>query len=186
MALLAVVLTAGVAGCEQAPEEPAGSGRPLVKREPLKWTAPPGWTVERTAKSGVYRAKYDIPAAGDGKHPATLLVWTVDSAKDLEKERADLVTSFEGENLEPKSDSTKVGELDVTFTEIAGRYKHGVGKPRGKEMKFPAHVMKDDWRAILATVDAPKRGRWVFRMVGPDDTVLAARGAFRTMIQGLK
>lgn len=174
--------------CEQAPEEPAGTkpSRPLTRRKPLEWAAPAGWNVERTAESGVYRAKYTIPTAGDAKHPAELLVWTVDSAKDLDTERRDLTEAFEGKEVDPDTESLTVGDFDVKLTEIAGRYKFPVGPPMGKSKKRAAHMLKDDWRALLATVDAPTRGRWIFRMVGPDDTVQAARGAFRTMIQGLK
>lgn len=171
--------------CEQAPEEPEGSRRPVTKREPLTWTVPGGWTVDRTADSGIYRGKYTIPTAGDAKHPATLLIWTVDTAKELETERADLVKAFEKEEVAPE-ETKKVGELEVTHTEVSGRYKFPVGEPMGKTKKFPAHVLKDDWSALMATVETQGRGRWVFRVVGPSDTVASARGAFRTMIDGLK
>lgn len=172
-------------GCEDPPEEPAGTRRPVTKREPLSWTVPGGWNVDRTADSGIYRGKYTIPTAGDAKHPATLLIWTVDTAKELETERADLIAAFE-KRKEAPAETKKVGDFDVTLTEVSGRYKFPVGEPMGKTKKFPAHVLKDDWRALMATVDTHGRGRWVFRVVGPSDTVASARGAFRAMIDGLK
>lgn len=172
-------------GCEQAAEEPEGTRRPVTKREPLAWTVPGGWSVDRTAASGIYRGKYTIPTAGDAKHPATLLIWTVDTVKELESERADLAAAFEKSEIAPE-ETKKVGDFDVTHTEVSGRYKFPVGEPMGKTKKFPAHVLKDDWRALMATVDTQGRGRWVFRLVGPDDTVASARGAFRTMIDELK
>jgi len=186
-AALLVAVLASVGSCESAPEEPAGGkGRPLTKHEPLAWTAPAGWNTERTADSGVYRAKYEIPTAGDAKHPAELLVWTVDTAKELQVARNDLLAAFEGQDVDPKDETLKVGAFDVVLTEVAGRYKFPVGPPMGKKKKHAAHVLKDDWRAIIATVDTHGRGRWVFRMVGPTDTVASARGAFRTMIQDLR
>ncbi|MEQ9324578.1 MAG: hypothetical protein RIF41_35765 [Polyangiaceae bacterium] len=184
LAALAFAAASSLA-CEQAAEEPEGTGRPVTKREPLVWTVPGGWSVDRTAGSGIYRGKYTIPTAGDAKHPATLLIWTVDTAKELESERADLVAAFEKREVAPE-ETKKVGDFAITHTDVSGRYKFPVGEPMGKTKKFPAHVLKDDWRALMATVDTQGRGRWVFRLVGPGDTVASARGAFRTMVDELK
>jgi hypothetical protein len=183
-----LLLGAGILGCEQAPAEPtrAASAKPRVRKERLVWNVPPGWNVERTADSGMYRGKYSIPTSGDAKHPAEILVWTVGNDKDLVEAVTDLVGGFEGKDVQAAEDTLTAGTMTVNVTEVAGRYKFPVGPPMGKKKKHAAHVIKDDWRAIVATVKVPKRGRWVFRLVGPSDTVMSARSAFRAMLEGLK
>lgn len=185
-AVLSVLL--GMASCESAPAEPTPSKpRAAPERAPsLEWTAPPTWNVERTAESGEYRAKYSIPTSGDAKHPAELLVSRIGNA-DV-KERLDaLLADFEGPGKEAaKRQELTVGDFTVTVLEVGATYKFPMGPPIGPNKKAPAHVIKDNWRAIGAGVTTKDRGNWFFRLVGPSDTVEGARSAFMAMLNGLK
>ncbi len=44
-------------------------------------------------------------------------------------------------------------------------------------------MVKKDFRMVGAFVKSPKKGNWFFRLVGPDQTVLAAKDAFLQMIK---
>ena len=47
-------------------------------------------------------------------------------------------------------------------------------------------MLKEDWRAIAAGVETKDRGNWYFQLVGPNDTVLAARSSFHDMLRSLR
>lgn len=181
-------LLLAMTGCESAPAEPTPSRpKPVQERAPsLEWTAPPTWNVERTAESGEYRAKYSIPTSGDAKHPAELLVSRIGNA-DVEERLEALLADFEGPGKEAaKREELTVGELTVSVLEVGATYKFPMGPPIGPNKKAPAHVIKDNWRAIGAGVKTKDRGNWFFRLVGPSDTVEGARSAFMAMLNGLK
>jgi len=80
--LWALVTTALFAtGCERAPAEPTASdagARPVPTAQPLTWTAPPTWDIERAADRGLYRAKYTVPKAGDAKLNSEVMVSRID------------------------------------------------------------------------------------------------------------
>ena len=61
-----------------------------------------------------------------------------------------------------------------------------MGPPMGPNQRRAAHVIKENWRAIGAVVITEDRGRWFFRLVGPNDTVEGTRSAFMTMLEGLQ
>jgi len=178
--------------CEQAPVEPAPSNsaaRPVRTANSLTWTAPPTWNVERVADRGLYRAKYSVPTAGDAKLTAEVMVSRVDAAAkgDLQKTIADFVSLFEGaDKSPPKPEHFRVGDFEVTWVEVAGTYRFPMGPPVGPQKRVAAHMLKENWRGVAAGVKTKSRGSWFFRLVGPDDSVAAARSTFRTMIETLK
>lgn len=174
-------------GCQDPPPEPTpppSSAAPTRSKD-LQWQAPAAWQLEKDAPSGNYRAKYAVPSQGDAKLAAELMVQRFTGPSQLEQERDYVVGLFEKTDG-PKTDTGKAGELDVTWIEIAGDYKFPMGPPMGKTRKHSAHVIKSDWTAIMALVKTPQHGHWFFRMVGPKDTVAAARSTFRSMIDALK
>jgi hypothetical protein len=178
-------------GCDQAPEEPApASSVPTVSSAPqLIWQAPPTWNVERTAEHGEYRAKYQIPSAGNAKHEAEVLVRYLGrgSKADVTTAIDELLSDFEGPgSMNPTRESFEVGSMKVTMLEVGATYKFPMGPRIGPKKKAPAQVIKDNWRAIAYGVKTTDRGSWFFRMVGPNDAVVAARSSFRAMIEGLK
>ncbi len=190
--LAAMAVGAAALGCQQAPPEPDRStsrGRVTTTSRALSWTIPPTWTVQRLAKRGEYRAKYEVPPQGNGKHPAELLVSHLGrgSNADVSKKLAELAAQFEGAVAKsPKREQLKVGNFTVEWLNIGGTYKFPMGPPMGRRKRHAAHVLKDNWRGLAAGVRTPKRGNWFFRMVGPEDTVQAARSAFRNMIENVK
>ena len=135
----------------------------------------------------MYRGKYTIPAAGDGKHEAELLIWTVTNESDLKGAVSELTGSFEGEGVAPREESFDGGAgTKVALTTVSGTYRFPMGPPMGKKGKRAAHVLKPEWRGAIAAVSAGDKGRWIFRIVGPEDTVRNAEGAFRALLLGLK
>jgi len=177
--------------CEQAPAEPAPRKTAVVaaKVPPLQWTVPPTWTVERTAKDGRYRGKYRSPAAGADKHGAELLVSRLSSPSKLPTERKLFVKLFK---QGPKTAPVRVGKkaagvgAEVEVVEVSGTYRHPMGPAIGPQKRHAAHQLKENWRGLLATVDAKARGAWVFRLIGPDDSVKAARSAFINLVENLR
>jgi hypothetical protein len=178
-------------GCSRSPAEPesVGSAKPATTVASLEWSVPPTWTKERTASKGRYRAKYQIPTAGDAKNPADLVVMRVGfgGPKELEQRIDEFLANFE--RYEPGDlarETFAVGALQVTMVELAATYKEPMG-PRAKGKRRPAaQIIKKDYRGLAAAVRTPKRGNWFFRVVGPDDAVQAARSSFRAMLEGLR
>ena len=172
--------------CDSAPPEPTSAPTKAAPRAAaLKWKVPPTWTLTKSAERGKYRAKYEVPPQGDAKHPAELLIYKTD---DADADLDDLTKQFEGQGAKsPTIDNKKVGPLGVRLLEIGGTYRFPMGPAMGKQKKrHAAHVLKSDWRALGAAVATPNRGKWVFRLVGPSDTVSAAKSSFHNMINQLE
>ncbi len=187
-----LVVTSAVS-CRDAPTEPLPAARVTSAQHKIEpsvvWRAPAGWQLEKAAPTGEYRAKYTVPAQGDAAHPAELLVTA--HAKDargaLEDELRSLASSFEG----PGSESVAREERDkdgfhLTHLDVAGTYRFPMGPRMGKSKRAAAHVLKENWRALGCAVVAPDRSAWFFRLVGPRDSVAAARSAFVTMVESLE
>jgi hypothetical protein len=47
-------------------------------------------------------------------------------------------------------------------------------------------MVKENWRLLGAVVKTPDRGNWFFKLVGPNETVQAARATFRTLIESAR
>jgi len=155
----------------------------------LEWTTPPGWTTEKVADAGSYRAKYTVPPLGDDKEGADVLVRYLGrlAQPELESSLTDWTKDFDGNALEHATRAElKVGAITVQVVEVEGTYKLGMGPPIDrKKQKFAAYVVKQGWRGIGAIADSAERGVWFFRMVGPDNTVQSARSAMREMLRSL-
>lgn len=181
-----------LSACEKTPAEPAASdaaARPTRTVQQLTWTAPPTWNVERVAKQGLYRAKYTVPTAGNAKLTAEVLVSKIDANEkaDLPTAAANFLRLFENTtHKNPKRERFKVGTFDIMWIEIAGTYRFPIGPPVGPQKQAAAHVLKENWRGIVVGVKTKSRGSWLFRLVGPDDSVAAARSTFRSMIDSVK
>jgi hypothetical protein len=178
--------------CEQAPAEPPASDagrRPTQGAEPLTWTTPPTWNVERVAQRGLYRAKYTVPTAGNAKLTAEVLVTKIDANEkaNLPRAIADVLRLFESpDGQKPTREQFQVRDFSIMWAEIEGTYRFPMGPPVGPQKQAAAHVLKKDWRGIVVGVKTKSRGRWLFRLVGPEDSVAAARSTFRSMIESLK
>ena len=180
------------AHCNRSPAEPAAASSQQSTKSsgpgPLTWQAPPTWSLEKRGKRGKYRAKYQVAPQGDDKQPAELLITKLPSADHIEAELTRLEKAFEKKPTPPKRQNMTVGSFDVTTTETSGTYRLGVGPvvPGSKGKRQAAYVLQPNWRALAAGVQAGPRGRWFFRLVGPSDTVEAARSPMLNMIKSLK
>ncbi|HZO13427.1 MAG TPA: hypothetical protein VFB62_09210 [Polyangiaceae bacterium] len=191
--LLAVSCLSALA-CKGAPPEPehdpdGGSAPAASAPGDLHWKVPPGWNVERTADRGLYRAKYKISASGDAKHEAEVLVQRLGRGPKAEiaPKLKEFLESFEGPGSdEPSREKMKVRDLQIELVEVAATYKFPMMPPAGPKKKAMAHVLKEDWRGIAAGVNAGERGNWYFQMVGPNDSVAAAKSAFVSMLESLE
>jgi len=185
-----IVLALAPTGCDKTPPEPAPHKTKAPAPAPsLAFTAPPTWTLDKAATQGTYRAKYSIPTAGDAKHPATLLVQNLGRGPKASEEALDQLTrDFEGTKRDDGSadrPSVKRATLDdaqhpTSTLEVRGTYRFPLG-PR-RRGRAAAEVLKDDWVAVAAVVTTPDGTRWLFRVVGPADTVDGARSAFQSMV----
>lgn len=178
-------------GCEDAAPEPTSTPHVATTKsaKTLVWKAPPTWNVERTADKGEYRAKYTIPTTGDSKHPAELLVSKLGGGKqgDIDAKLAAVLTEFEGEGVKnAQRKELTVGDYQVKVLDVGGTYKFPMGPPVGPNQRRAAHVIKENWRALVAGVETKDRGDWFFRLVGPNDTVEGSRSAFMSMLENLE
>ncbi|MSP26703.1 MAG: hypothetical protein EXR75_16490 [Myxococcales bacterium] len=186
-------LLIALTSCRDAPLEPTraapSSATTAAPAATLRWHAPASWQLEKAANSGHYRAKYTVPAQGDAPHPAELLITShgTNSNSALDEELRSLQASFEGpESHAATRDERRVNGFEVTRLEVFGTYKFPMGPRTPKLKRAPAHVLKDKWRALGAAVVAPDRSTWFFQLIGPEDTVQAARSAFVTMVEALE
>jgi hypothetical protein len=181
---------AALAACSKStPEpEPSAERRPAHTAAALTWHAPASWTLEKSAPTGAYRAKYTIPAQGGAPHPAELLISTIGSdAADADRSLAELKADFEGPGSEhPETRTVQKNGFERRELEIAGTYKFAMGPKVGKKQRAAAQMLKEHWRAAAAAVKTPAGEWWFFRLVGPDDSVQAARSAFFAMLDGLE
>ncbi|MEM6791464.1 MAG: hypothetical protein AAF715_28355 [Myxococcota bacterium] len=191
VAMTAIVVA--LAGCEEPPPEPPARRKPAAAAPTaapaLSYRAPPTWVRDKTATSGVNRDRYRIPTAGDAVHPATLVVQRLGrGTRAVDVALDELTEAFEGRKAEDGKREPKVvrrervdgAALPTTLLEIRGTYRFPLGPQRGG--RAAAEVLKEDWVALAATVTADDGARWLFRLVGPSDTVDGARSAFRSMV----
>ena len=69
---------------------------------------------------------------------------------------------------------------------MTGTYKVDLTpNPRGKKRSV-VQMVKKNHRLYGAVVRTPDRGNWFFKLAGPDETVLAARSAFRAMLESAR
>lgn len=178
--------------CSRAPAEPdpsppVATSAPAVT--PLAWEAPPAWTVVDTPRGGSQKAAYRVPKAGGDKEDAEAAVFFFGTGAkgDPEPTLKEWLGLFDGD----AASGAKRETLDVRGTKIdwvetqPGTFKVPIG-PKVPGKKMPVAMVKEKWRLVVAVVKTPDRGNWFFRLAGPDDTVQAARSAFRAMVESAK
>ena len=154
----------------------------------LEWTPAPGWTVEKGADTRDARAKYTIPPVGNDKVPAELQVRFLGRGPqaDFDAEVRDWMAEFDGNvAADAKRREFDVAAIHVRTVEVLGTYKQPMGPPIGPRKKAAAYVIKQGWRSILAAASAGNRGVWLFRLLGPDDTVQAARSGMDDLLHSV-
>lgn len=185
---------ASLAACNRAPAEleptaaPAETSAPAVT--PLAWEAPGTWTlVTEGQRSGPKKAVYKIPKAGNDKEEAelTIFFFGTGSQGDVPKRFAEWFGEFDGNVGETaQRESFEVRGMKVEMADAAGTFKIALGPKVGPQKKAPMQMVKENWRLLGAVVKTPDRGNWFFKLVGPNETVQAARSTFRTLLESAK
>lgn len=189
--LLLGVLTPSCSKAPAEPDPPAAENPPpsAPAVAPLLWSAPSSWTAVDVPKSGPQKAGYRVPQVGNDKEEAQLEIFFFGTGADgsPEKHFTEWFGQFDGNvGATAKRDKFSAGPLEVEMVEVAGTYKIPLGPPVGKKKKAPMQMVKENFRLVGAVVKTPDRGNWFFKMAGPSDTVEAAKGAFRTLLESSK
>lgn len=181
------------AGCSRAPAEPEPGGTetqgPPPTIAPLQWTVPGSWTNMDVPRSGPQKASYRIPQAGNDKEEATLEVFFqgTGAGGNPDKQFQSWFGQFDGDvGKAATRDKFSAGTLEVETVEVSGTYKIPLGPAVGPKKKAPMQMVKENFRLLGAVVKTPDRGNWFFKMAGPSDTVQAARGAWKTVLESAK
>ncbi|MBK9265356.1 MAG: hypothetical protein IPM54_36925 [Polyangiaceae bacterium] len=189
--MIALSVTLGT-GCSRAPAEPeptstSAPAAPAVA--PLQWTVPSSWTTMDVPRSGPQKAGYRIPQVGNDKEEATLEVFFFGTGAEgsPDKHFQSWFKQFDGDvEKTAKREKFSAGALEVEMIEISGTYKIPLGPPVGPKKKAPMQMVKENFRLLGAVVKTPDRGNWFFKLAGPSDTVEAARGAWKTVLESAK
>jgi hypothetical protein len=196
-ALLAVIGVLGVLAtpaCNKAPAEldgaPASSSAPGPAVAPLVWSPPGAWArLDPPSRPVAKKAIYRIDKAANDTDEAECFVafYGTGSKGDPAVVFKEWFAQFDGDvGATAARESFAVGALHVDTVEVTGTFKIGLTPtPRGKKAS-PVQMVKSKWRLYGAVVKTPDRGNWFFKLVGPDDTVLGARSAFRSMLDSAR
>lgn len=194
LAPAAVALAAmfGTAACSDAPQEltsPVMSAAPAPAVAPLVYEVPGTWTKLGETSLGNKRAGYKVPKAGSDTEDAELTVffYGTGSQGDPDKSFKEWFDQFDGNAAaaaERRSLDSPAGKVDII--DVAGTYKVPLGPAVGPRKKSPMQMVKEKWRLYGAVVRTKDRGNWFFKLVGPDETVQAARSGLEAALQAAK
>jgi hypothetical protein len=160
----------------------AQEGVVKVEARGITFEVPKAWKGSKPA-SAMRLAQYAVGPVGDDKEPAELVLFafpggagTVEA--NLERWQNQFVDA--GGNPPTIESVKRPGKnVDVIFAECAGRYVAAVSP--GSPEKYD----KPGWRLLGAIVTTPSTG-YFFKMVGPDQTMKAAKPAFEAMIRSME
>jgi hypothetical protein len=187
---LACALALFTPGCRDKPQElstPVATAAPAPAVAPLVYEVPGTWTKLGEAQTGSKRAGYKIPRAGADSEDAELTVFFfgTGSQGDPEKNFKEWLDAFDaGASATRRSYDSPAGKVEVV--EVTGTYKVSLGPPVGPKKKSPMQMVKDKWRLHAAVVRTKERGNWFFKLVGPEETVLASKSAMDTALEAAK
>lgn len=185
-------LLAAVPACRDKPQEistPIATSAPAPAVAPLSYEVPGTWTKLGEAHTGSKRAGYKVPKTGADTEDAemTVLFFGTGSQGDPDKNFQEWFDQFDGNAAAAavrKSFDAPAGKVDTI--EVMGTYKVSLGPAVGPKKKSPMQMVKEKWRLYGAVVRTKERGNWFFKLVGPDETVLAAKNALETALQAAK
>ena len=188
----ALALVVALAACRDKPQEistPTMSAAAAPAVAPLVYDVPGTWTKMSDSQVSAKRALFKVPKAGADTEDAELTVYFfgTGSQGDPDKIFKEWFDQFDGNaaaTAERKSFDGAAGKVDTI--EVAGTYKVSLGPPVGPRKKSPMQMVKEKWRLYAAVVRTKERGNWFFKLVGPDETVLAAKNALETALQAAK
>lgn len=178
--------------CKEKPQElggPVATAASTPAVPPLEYSLPGTWTKLGETQVGSKRAGYKVPKTGadteDGE--CTVFFFGTGSQGDPDRISKEWFEQFDGDaaaKATRKSLDSPAGKVD--FLEVMGTYKVPLGPAVGPKKKSPMQMVKEKWRLVGAVVRTKDRGNWFFKLVGPDETVQAARNALETSLQAAK
>jgi hypothetical protein len=189
---LAAAVLLALPACNKAPAEP--EGRPASSSDqspavaPLLWDAPAAWT-KLDVSGGPKKAAYQVTKAGDDKEEAQVevLFFGTGAKGDPVANFKEWFDQFDGNvGATAARETFAVHALKAETVEVSGTYKIALTRPPRGRKAAPVQMVKNKWRLYGAVVRTPDRGNWFFKLVGPDETVQAARSAFRTMVESTR
>lgn len=190
--LLSIFLVgAAVGACNKAPAEPdaPSSAAAVISVPPLAWDVPGSWSVSEFPKGGQKKAVYKVPRAGNDKEDAELTVafFGTGSEGDEQKRFKEAFGQFDGDvGAAAQRSELEVKGTKVEIADVTGTYKIALTPPVGPTKRSPVQMVKPTYRMMLAVVKTSERGNWYFKLVGPDETVQAARSGFRTVLESVR
>lgn len=192
-ALVAITFTFAAA-CSKSPAEPdapARSTTEVATVAALEWDVPPTWSVTPPQKTGPKKAHYDTQKAGDAKAGAEVEVFFFGTGAlgDADKNFKTWFDQFDGDvgsTAARESFDAKGGS--VATVEVKGTYKIDLGPKVGPADKKKAamQMVRENYRLVGAVVKTKDKGNWFFKMVGPDESVSAAKSQFRGMLESAR
>lgn len=190
--VIGVGLSLGAGGCSDKPKEldsPAGPATNVGAIAPLAFEVPGAWTKMGEAQSGSVRAKYTVPKTGVDTADAEVWVYFfgTGSLGDPEKNFKEWFDQFDGnpaETAERKKVEGAAGTIETV--EFKGTYKIGLGPQVGPKKKSPMQMVKENWRLFGGVVRTKDRGNWFFKLIGPNETVEAAKDALKRTMETAK
>ncbi len=162
-------------GGDKAPVAMEG-GKAVVG--PLRLAVPKSWSNQPAG--GMRKAQWEIPGS-KGAASAGLIVYFFGGggAGSVEDNLARWHGQFQPEEgakaVEPKTEKKTVAGMNVTMTEVTGRYVASM-TPGASEKNDEA-----GWMLLGAIVETPM-GPYYFKLTGPKATVTAARKDFRALV----
>jgi hypothetical protein len=123
---------------------------------------------------------------GNDKEEATLDVFFPGLKSDPPAAFKEWLSQFDGDAQSAKRETFTVRDFTVETVEHAGTYKIALTPPTRGRKAAPVAMVKNGWRLLGAVIKTKDRGNWFFKMVGPDETVQAARSSFRTMLESAR
>jgi len=148
----------------------------LTFEVPATWKASPGTNAMR-------RAQVVKPAVEDDPEPAELIVFVFPGgAGGIEANIERWRSQFQDDKGQPppaKTETLKVGDLEVTTVEINGRYVASVRPGSPQTFNKPGFALLG---AIILTDDAG----YFLKMVGPRKTMDAAKPEFQALVKSIK
>jgi hypothetical protein len=136
----------------------------------LLWTIPKGWTIG--PEKLMLAASYSFGLQRGDADSGTCVVYHFprNSVGGIDSDIARWADQFDRQER-PKREDKEMNGLRITRVEIVGTYTIG-------------DVKKPDYRLLGAIVYAPE-GQFLFKLVGPANTVIAASADFDSMINSL-
>jgi hypothetical protein len=189
---LAAAALLALPACNKAPAEPeahpssSSDSAPAVA--PLIWDAPPAW-AKLEVSGGPKKAAYQVAMAGDDKEEAEaqVLFFGTGAKGDPAANFKEWFDQFDGNvGAGASREAFAAHQLQVETVEVSGTYKIPLTRPPRGRKAAPVQMVKNKWRLYGAVVRTPDRGNWFFKLVGPDETVQAAKSAFRAMVESAR